>query len=49
MIHIVDSETMKECNSILSEIDAAIKHMHDENELLIKIRMLLMSKFLSSA
>ena len=49
MIHIVDSETMKECNYILSEIDAAIKHMHDENELLIKIRMLLMSKFLSSA
>ena len=48
-MHIVDSETMKECNSILSEIDAAIKHMHDENELLIKIRMLLMSKFLSSA
>lgn len=47
-MHIVDSETMKECNSILSEIDAAIKHMHDENELLIKIRMLLMSKFLSS-
>ena len=48
-MHIVDSETMKECNSILSEIDATIKHMHDENELLIKIRMLLMSKFLSSA
>ena len=48
-MHIVDSETMKECNSILSEIDAAIKHMHDKNELLIKIRMLLISKFLSSA
>ena len=49
MMCVLDPVSMKECDNILSKVDATIRQNHDENTILVQMRALLIHKMMSGA